>query len=240
MNRRTEQSLSKRQNDDRSANTGNCESGEANRSRRECAVNKCEGGIEVPPGTQSTLSLEARPGSTLKVICVDMDEVIADVLNEQILRYNREFNDRLTAGELRGRWIWDLVPPSRVHALERHIQSDDFFSSVAVIPHAQRVLDRMRKRYEVYIATAVMEYPQSFAPKYEWLKRNFPFIPLSHIVYCGDKSILRGDFLIDDNPRQLRLFRGRGILYSSPANALVREFQRVNDWLDIEQLFIGS
>jgi len=174
-----------------------------------------------------------------KVICVDMDEVIADVLNEQILLYNREFKERLTVSELRGRWIWDFVPPDRVRALGRHIQSEDFFEHVAVIPHSQHVLERLQKRYDVYIATAVMDYPQAFVPKYEWLKRHFPFIPPSHMVFCGDKGIVRGDFLIDDNPRELRLFRGETIMYSSPANALIQEFRRVNSWLDIEQFFMG-
>jgi CheY-like chemotaxis protein len=73
----------------------------------------------------------------------------ADVLNEQLLLYNREFKERLTVGELRGRWIWDFVPPDRVRALERHLQSDDFFERVAAIPHSQRVLERLQRRYDV-------------------------------------------------------------------------------------------
>jgi len=44
--------------------------------------------------------------------------------------------------------------------------------------------------------------------------------------------------LIDDNPRQLRRFQGEGILYSSPHNAGVTGFKRVNDWLDVEKLFL--
>jgi 5'(3')-deoxyribonucleotidase len=57
-------------------------------------------------------------------------------------------------------------------------------------------------------------------------------------VFCGDKSILRADYLIDDNPRQLRRFDGEGILYSSPHNKYVTEFRRVNDWLEVEALFL--
>ena len=72
------------------------------------------------------------------------------------------------------------------------------------MPHAQRVLERLQSRYEIFIASAAMEVPSSFAAKYELLAEHFPFIPTSHIVFCGDKSILRADYLIDDNPRQLR------------------------------------
>src|ERR1700721_666607 len=72
-----------------------------------------------------------------------------------------------------------------------------------------------------------------------WVATPFPFIPASHIVYCGDKSILRADYLIDDNPRQLRRFKGEGILYSSPHNAGVTGYKRVNNWLEVEEMFLG-
>ena len=185
------------------------------------------------------MSLDVNVGAGRRVICVDMDEVMADALGEHLLRYNRDFQERLTVADLHGKWIWDYVPPERLHILERYMRSDDFFSSLEVMPHAQRVLERLQERYEVYIATAAMEVPTSFTAKFEWLKVHFPFIRPSHIVFCGDKGILRGDFLIDDNPRQLRRFRGEGILFSAPANAFVSGFRRVKDWLEVEALFLG-
>jgi 5'(3')-deoxyribonucleotidase len=167
-----------------------------------------------------------------------MDEVIADALGEHLLRYNRDFRERLTRADLEGRWLWDIVPPERQQALSEYLMSEDFFAVLRVMPHAQRVLERLQSHYEIYIATAAMEVPSSFNAKFDWLKKYFAFIPASHIVFCGNKSILRGDYLIDDNPRQLRLFRGEGILFSSPANANVTGFRRVHDWLEIEELFL--
>ena len=185
------------------------------------------------------MSLDATVGAGRKIICVDMDEVIADALGEHITRYNRDFHEKLTVADLHGRWIWDFVPPERLAMLERYMRSEDFFAGLEVMPHAQRVLERLQEQYEVYIATAAMEVPTSFTSKFEWLKQHFPFIRPSHIVFCGDKGILRGDYLIDDNPRQLRRFRGEGILYSAPANVFVSGFRRVNNWLEIEKLFLS-
>jgi 5'(3')-deoxyribonucleotidase len=197
------------------------------------------------------------------IIAVDMDEVIADALGEHLLRYNREFagprHTPLTRAHLRGRWLWDAVPPEHLPALERYMLSDDFFRVLPVMPHAQRVLHRLQARYEIYIATAAMEVPSSFTQKFHWLAEHFPFIPTSHIVFCGNKSILRADYLIDDNPRQLRLFQEtcpattshtpgteapspriirEGILFSSPANVHVTGFRRVDNWDDVETLFL--
>ena len=168
-----------------------------------------------------------------------MDEVIADAVAEHLLRYNRDHDEKITKDDLQGKWLWDVVALDRHPALEAYLRSDDFFEVLEVMPDAQRVLQALQSKYEVFIATAAMEVPTSFVAKFRWLERHFPFISPSHIVFCGDKSIIKADYLIDDNPRQLRLFRGEGILFSSPANAGVSGFRRVNNWIDVEKMFLG-
>lgn len=174
----------------------------------------------------------------MKRIAVDMDEVIADAVTEHLRRYNDAFGERLTKADLDGKWIWDVVQSDRHEALEGYLRTNDFFADLEVFPHAQRVMERLSQHYEVFIATAAMEVPTSFTAKFTWLARHFPFIQPSHIVFCGDKGVLRTDYLIDDNPRQLRRFEGEGILFTSPTNLGVTGFRRVNDWLEVEALFL--
>lgn len=175
----------------------------------------------------------------MKRICVDMDEVMADALAEHLLRYNRDHNENITMADLQGKWLWDVVSSDRHQTLEGYLRSEDFFESLTVMPESQRVMRRLQMNYDVFIATAAMEVPTSFHQKFRWLAKHFPFIPSSHIVYCGDKSILNADFLIDDNPRQLKRFKGTGVIFTSPHNIAVKGFKRVNDWLDVEKMFLG-
>ena len=168
-----------------------------------------------------------------------MDEVMADALAEHLVRYNRDHNENLTLADLQGKALWDVVSTDRHHIIEGYLRSEDFFENLAVMPESQRVMRRLSMNYDLFIATAAMEVPTSFHQKYRWLAKHFPFIPASHIVYCGDKSILNADYLIDDNPRQLRRFKGTGILFTSPHNVGVKGYKRVNDWLDVEKLFLG-
>ncbi len=175
----------------------------------------------------------------MKRIAVDMDEVMADAVTEHLLRYNRDYDEQITKDDLHGKWLWDVVSVDRHPALEQYLRSDDFFAVLDVMPESQRVMKALQSKYEVFIATAAMEVPTSFVAKYKWLGEHFPFIPASHIVYCGDKGIIRADYLIDDNPRQLRRFEGEGILYSSPHNVDVTGYKRVKDWLEVEELFLG-
>jgi 5'(3')-deoxyribonucleotidase len=168
-----------------------------------------------------------------------MDEVMADAIAEHLVRYNRDYDEQITVADLEGKWLWQVVSSDRHEALEGYLRSDDFFEGLTVMPESQRVMHRLQQNYEVFIATAAMEIPTSFAQKYRWLEKHFPFISPSHIVYCGDKGILRADYLIDDNPRQLQRFQGTGVLYSSPHNVNVKGFKRVKDWLEVEQMFLG-
>ena len=167
-----------------------------------------------------------------------MDEVMADTLGEHLRRYNRDFHEHVTHADLDGKWLWEVVPSNRHEALQAYLDSEGFFESLEVFPDAQRVIRALQQRYDVFIATAAMEVPASFAQKFRWLAKHFPTIPPSNIVYCGDKGILAADFLIDDNPRQLRRFRGEGILFSSPHNAGAKGWRRVNHWLEVEKLFL--
>ena len=164
---------------------------------------------------------------------------MADALAEQLLRYNRDHDANVTMADLQGKSLWDVIAAEHHNAIEGYLRSDNFFESLTVMPEAQRVMRRLQDKYEVFIATAAMEVPTSFHQKFRWLEKHFPFIAPLHIVYCGDKSILRADYLIDDNPRQLRRFKGEGILFTSPHNIAVKGYKRVNDWLDVEKLFLG-
>jgi 5'(3')-deoxyribonucleotidase len=169
-----------------------------------------------------------------------MDEVMADAIAEHLLRSNREFQQNLTKEDLRGKRFWQIVPEQHHQPLDELLRATDFFEDLDVMPDAPRVLAALQRRYEVFIASAAMEVPASFNPKFRWLARHFPFIPHTHIVFCGDKSILRADYLIDDNPRQLERFIGTGILYDAPHNIAITGYTRVRNWLEIEQLFLSE
>ena len=118
------------------------------------------------------------------------------------------------------------------------IQAPGFFADLGVADGSREVVRELAERHEVFIASAAMEVPTSFADKYAWLRRHFAFIPPSHYVFCGDKSVLDSDVLIDDTPRHFERFRGRAILFSAPHNQAERRYERVDSWADVRRLFL--
>lgn len=151
-------------------------------------------------------------------IAIDMDEVMADALAEHVRRYNLMFGAQLTIAELRGRSLEDYVPPAHREAAEALLDGS-FFRDLAVMTDCQTVIRDLADRHDVFIATAAMDVPVSFDAKYQWLGEHFPFIPPSRFVFCGDKSVIDADYLIDDRSRHFANFKGRPLLFSAPHNA---------------------
>jgi 5'-nucleotidase len=170
-------------------------------------------------------------------ICVDMDEVMADTLGEHLRRYNEATLEEIVLEDLWGKGLWDVVPVNRQELLRELLHAEDFFEDLPVMADAPEVLHDLASRFEVFIATQAMSVPNSFGPKYRWLQRHFPFLPPTQFVYCGDKSILRADYLIDDLPRNLLRFTGTGLLFSAPHNQAASGFTRVANWREVAAYF---
>jgi 5'(3')-deoxyribonucleotidase len=166
-----------------------------------------------------------------------MDEVMADTLAEHLRRYNQTFDEEVTLQDLVGKGLWEVTPAERQQQLRAFLDAEDFFEDLALMPDAQQVLRSLSTRFEIFIATQAMVVPNSLGPKYRWLQRHFPFIPPTNYVFCGNKSILRADFLIDDQPRNLLHFEGQGLLYSAPHNLTVTGFIRVDNWQQVAEYF---
>jgi 5'(3')-deoxyribonucleotidase/uncharacterized protein with PQ loop repeat len=183
----------------------------------------------------------ARPGGTAAKdarvrIAIDMDEVMADALAEHVRRYNAAFGASVTVSDLAGRHLEQCVPPEHRAATEALID-ESFFEDLEPFPECQEVVRELALRHEVYIATAAMEVPCSFNAKLRWLRRHFPFIPPSNIVYCGDKTIIDADYLIDDRARHFARFRGQPLLFSAPHNSRETRYPRVHSWAEVRDFF---
>lgn len=173
----------------------------------------------------------------MRRICVDMDEVMADTLSEHLRRYNQEFEESVTPDDLAGKALWEVTPLDRQQQLRAFLDAEDFFEDLPLMPGSQDVLKDLIGRFEIFIATQAMSVPNSLGPKYRWLQRHFPFIPPTNYVFCGNKSILRADYLIDDLPRNLQRFEGLGLLYTAPHNLNATGFTRVSNWVEVADYF---
>ncbi len=167
-------------------------------------------------------------------IVIDMDEVMADTYAKFNDLYTDRFGNRLTPEEYHGKKIYEMEGAME---LRNHLNDPGFFRDLKVMPDAQEVVRELYDEYEVFIVTAATEFRHSFLDKYEWLEEHFPFIHWSRIVFCGDKSIVHGDYMIDDKVSNLEPFNGEGILFTASHNVNHDHFHRVHTWLDVREFF---
>ncbi|MCW5721607.1 MAG: hypothetical protein KIS86_10730 [Devosia sp.] len=169
-------------------------------------------------------------------IAIDMDEVIADALPAMLDWAKAKFNLEWAPEARNGKDMDDLLNPEQFRALHAHIHGGKFFSDLAVVEGAQDAVRELSESNDVFITTAAMEFPRSFAYKWTWLETHFPYINPMNVVFCGNKSIVNADFLIDDRARHFENFVGQGILFDAPHNADVDGYPRLKGWKDARQL----
>jgi len=167
-----------------------------------------------------------------------MDETIVDTMTRHLDWYNKEFNQQLTKTDLQGTKIYHRVPSDHVASVRAYPDHPEFFVDITPYDDALSVIEQLHQRYDILIATAAMEHPTSFTPKYNWLVKHLPFLSPMNFVFCGDKSAVHADYLIDDSPRHFERFRGEGILFTAPHNVAEKRYRRVDNWGQVKEMFL--
>jgi 5'(3')-deoxyribonucleotidase/uncharacterized protein with PQ loop repeat len=174
-------------------------------------------------------------------IAVDMDEVIADAFGKTLRAFNERTGRNITKEQIAREGLETVFAPEtftpELQAVFQDMHHDrTFFADLELMEGGQEALRELSTDFEIFIASAAMDVPSSFDAKYQWLKQYFPFIPPSHYVFCGDKSILNADFLIDDRPRHFEHFVGAGILFTAPHNVNRSAKLRADNWQDVTRI----
>jgi 5'-nucleotidase len=165
-----------------------------------------------------------------KTLAVDMDGVIADTIANFITWYERDYGVRIELEAFEGKPEAEGLPDNMVR---KYVVTPGFFRSVPVMKGAREALLELSEIFDIYIVSAAMEFPQSLFEKYEWLKEHFPFISWRNIIFCGDKSIISTDYLIDDHVKNLDVCKGKTLMFTAGHNAGINHHTRVNNWNEV-------
>lgn len=76
----------------------------------------------------------------------------------------------------------------------------DFFRNLKPIDGAIDAVNRLRKIYDVYVLTAPSyKNPLCYMEKRIWIEEKFDMDMVQRLIISPNKSLLKGDYLIDDN-----------------------------------------
>ena len=158
-----------------------------------------------------------------------MDGVIADTIAHFVEWYARDTGITITRKVFEKKSEMEALPDGMVF---RYASTPGFFRTAPVMAGAKEALLELSKDFEIYIVSAAMEFSQSLSEKYEWLTEHFEFISWRNIIFCGDKSVIATDYMIDDHVKNLDFFTGKPLLFTSEHNLDIDRHTRVNNWAE--------
>jgi 5'-nucleotidase len=174
---------------------------------------------------------------TKKRIAIDMDDVMAAAGKKILATYNGIIGTNHKDEDFAGKGYYDVLKEEHYHVVREEIFKPNFFRNMEVMPDAVEVIKKLHERFDIFIVSAAIEFPNSLKEKVEWLEEHFPFISWRNIVLCGDKSIISADYLIDDHEKNLKTFKGKTLMFDAIHNQKVEGYQRFKSWREIEAFF---
>ena len=189
-------------------------------------------------------------------IFVDFDGVLNNLHQVWIAELNRKYHYSVVSTETTEYDMEKIFPELNTRQIYDPYLSGMLYYDIAPPKDAQEVIRQMASKHDVYILTANM-----FGVKEEVVKdyiedgfnarvfynfvravwELYPDIPLDHIILAADKSSIKGDIIIDDNPENLiNNESDYRILLDAPYNQFIEVpdgITRVSSWTRIRKIY---
>lgn len=178
-----------------------------------------------------------------EVIAVDMDGVLANLLDDLLVYYNTIWEDNLTERDISGWRVKNYVDLNATDYLENILKLPNFYRDLKPIEGSVKGLNKLSEYYDVVILTDPY-VKESIEQKIDWLEEYFPSIDLSDIIFTSQKGLINADYIIDDNIDNIINFikmnglsEDRGFLFSHHFNSNIEYSNKVSGWDDIVERF---
>ena len=171
--------------------------------------------------------------SSSTIVLIDMDSVLVDfekrLADIWILRHPEL--PLVPFAERKSFYPFDDHPPYYKQLMNDIISEGGFFLGLEWIPGAQEALQELEKIADVFIYTSPMSNARHCAcEKIEWVRRNLGDRWTERVILTRDKTLVHGDYLIDDKPEitGVRKPDCEQLVFEAPYNAYVRDRRHTN------------
>jgi 5'-nucleotidase len=161
-----------------------------------------------------------------------MDNTIADL--DAALQV--ECGQRFPGLVLPAKTTFDFEEPW-FHAIAGHLMTrKGFFLNLAPIPGAVDAIKEMALSHRVFFVTSPLsQYKYCVPEKYEWIEKHFGVAWTKRLVITKDKTLVQGDYLIDDKPTQEGAMmppQWEHVYFTQPYNAQLTTKRHLRNWSD--------
>jgi len=152
-----------------------------------------------------------------RLIALDIDGVLADLISEVLNLYNNDWEDNLTPADIREWMFHKLVKPECGTKVYAYMKIPTIYNNVKPYPYAKElVLWLKNEEYRVIFITHSL--PEVAGKKFKWLLKHGMIEKEDDYVEAKDKSLIHANILLDDGVHNIESFRGTGVLFRQPWN----------------------
>ena len=163
-------------------------------------------------------------------IAFDVDGTTADLHTVWLDRYNNDYGDNLKVSDIKAWEIHRFVKPECGKHIYDYLQDPSIYDDVKPIDNCLEVIDRLRDIADVIHVTHSTSGHKG--RKLRWLMEHGLMIAGDRYIEQEDKSSVPAHFLLDDYDKNVRDFKGQGVLLSQSWNQDATDLQRVSTWDD--------
>ncbi len=177
-------------------------------------------------------------------ILVDMDGVLANFEKRVLDTYRTTHPNKLfiPLEERTTFYVKEQYPLELQPLVEAIYLAPGFYRSLPQIEGSFEALSNLKQRgHDIFICTAPLpEYQHCILEKYQWVEEQLGSEWVKKIIVTNDKTLVRGDYLIDDKPsiKGLEIPTWEHILFEQPYNRFVDSKRRINwaNWQSILEI----
>ncbi len=168
------------------------------------------------------------------IFLFDLDGICCNLMKKWLTHYNRDYDDDLTEAEITS-WEWHkLVKPECGKRIYHYLNRPGFFADLEPIEGCIPSLERLSRVCELVVVTASPR--EAAGDKMRWVQKHLPMVPRGNVMITYRKDLVRGDFMFDDAPKNLRNHPAIRIMLDYPYNRDFHDCHRVRSWQEAEAL----
>ena len=176
----------------------------------------------------------------MKIVLIDIDSTLNN-FQEHFLKVFRERHPSVATAAEKYETHYDVMKLDKPKAMAI-LTEPGFTEALRPLDGAVEAVHELDRRgYHVIFCTSlVADDSDTLRERVQWIGKWFGQRWMERVVFTGDKSLVRGDVLIDDSP-----FRTKGvmtpewklIIFDVPYNHGDAAFGRIYNWTDLDVLF---
>ena len=175
------------------------------------------------------------------IILVDQDGPLADFESGFVDNWRARFPQAfyVPVDQRTTFYVKDQYPANLLDDMENIYRAPGFYFNLAPVPGCVEALNHMIAfGHEVRICSSPLsEYENCVVEKFQWIEKHFGREFTRRIILTKDKTLIRGDILIDDKPEIAGLAEPEWehVLFECPYNREIPEKRGLNwtNWRDI-------